>query len=73
MTAENGLGCCATIKNPLYRRAGDVFDWDLWVDSVLVEEIDAISSEALEHAFDGQLDVVGGAVQGRRMKRAGGI
>lgn len=39
-------------------RAGDIFDRHLRVNPVLVEEIDAIGAQALEHALDGQLDRV---------------
>jgi hypothetical protein len=49
----------------LLDRPGDVLDRDLRVDSVLVKEIDAIGPEALEHAFDSQLDVRRAAVEPR--------
>ena len=46
-------------------RAGDVLDRDLGIDAVLVEEIDAVGAKALEHPFDGELDVIRAAVEPR--------
>ena len=43
--------------------AGDILDWHRGIDAVLVEQIDAIRAQALEHSLDGQLDVVGTTVE----------
>ena len=40
------------LRHQVLDRAGDVLDRDLGVDAVLVEEIDAVGAEALEHALD---------------------
>ena len=42
--------------------AGDIFNWNLWVNSVLVEKIGA---EALQHTLDYPLDVFRAAVESR--------
>jgi hypothetical protein len=41
---------------------GNVFDRHLRIDSVLVQEVDAVSPEALRHLLDDLADVVGPAV-----------
>jgi hypothetical protein len=46
-------------------RPRDVLDGNLRIDPVLVEEVDAVGAEALEHSFDGELDVLGLAVEPR--------
>ena len=46
-------------------RAGDVLDRDLGIDPVLVEEVDAVGPQALEHPLDRELDVLGLAVEPR--------
>jgi hypothetical protein len=43
--------------------AGHVFDGHLRVDPVLVQQVDAVGAQALEHALDGLLDVCRPAVQ----------
>src|SRR5215469_3520750 len=50
----------------LFDSAGDVFDWDVRVDSVLIEQIDDISLEALERGVSDLPDVLGPAVQACR-------
>jgi hypothetical protein len=51
------------LPDQLLHRARDVFDRDVRVDAVLVEEVDAVGPEALQHALDRDLDVPGTAVQ----------
>ena len=46
-------------------RTGDILDRHLRVDAVLVEEIDAVGAQALQHALDGQLDTVRAADEPR--------
>ena len=43
--------------------AGDVFDGDLGIDAVLVEEVDAVGAEAGQHGVGDADDVVGAAVE----------
>jgi hypothetical protein len=71
MCAADGLGASlrksemmdlAFLDQPL-DGAGDVLDRHLGVHPVLVEQIDAIGLEALEHAFGHVLDVLRPAVQ----------
>ena len=44
-------------------RAGDILDRHLRIDPMLVEQVDAVGAQALQHAFDHQLDVIGPAVE----------
>lgn len=54
-------------RHQVLDRACHVFDRHCRVDAVLVEEIDAVGAQALQHALDHNLDVVRTAVQaGRR-------
>jgi hypothetical protein len=50
--------------------SGDVFDGDVGVDAVLVEEVDVVEVEALEGLVGDLLDVVGVGVEGLA---AGGV
>jgi hypothetical protein len=43
--------------------ASNVLNWDVRIDPMLVEKIDAIGAKPLEHPFDGELDVFGFAVE----------
>jgi hypothetical protein len=43
-------------------RAGDVFNWHVRVDAVLVEEVDGVDLEPPERALDDLPDVLGPAV-----------
>ena len=36
------------LRNELLHGAGDVFDWHLWIDAVLVKEIDDIGPEPFQ-------------------------
>ena len=47
-------------------RTGDVFDWHVRVDAVLIEQIDHISLEAFERGLGDLLDMLRPAVQARR-------
>jgi hypothetical protein len=29
----------------VFNRASDIFDWDVWIDAVLIEEIDPVGTE----------------------------
>ena len=40
------------LRHQVLDRAGDVLDRDLRVDAVLVEQVDAVGAQALEHAVD---------------------
>ena len=51
------------MRHQLLDGAGDVFDRDLRVDAMLIEEIDAVGAKTLEHALDRELDVVRAAVE----------
>ena len=51
------------LSDQLFDRTGDVFDWNVRIDSMLVQQIDAVGAEAPERAIDGSLDVLGAAVQ----------
>ncbi len=53
------------LRHQLLDGAGDVFDRDLRVDAMLIEEIDAVGAKTLEHALDRELDVVRAAVEAR--------
>jgi hypothetical protein len=43
--------------------AGDILDWNLRVDPVLVEEIDAIGAKALKHPLNHTFDVIRPAIK----------
>src|SRR5581483_5192282 len=47
----------------LFHRAGDIFDRDVGVDAVLVEEVDVVGAESPEHGVDDLADVFGPAVE----------
>jgi hypothetical protein len=51
------------LPDQLTNRPRDVLDRDSRVDAVLVEEVDAVGPEALQHALGRGLDVLGTAVQ----------
>ena len=53
----------------LLHRAGDVFDRNVGIYAVLVEEIDGIDVEPLERGLGDLLDVLGAAVQAPRLVR----
>src|SRR5207249_4191422 len=47
-------------------RTGDVLDRDVRIDAMLVQQIDAVGTEALEQGIDDRLDVLRSAVQTTR-------
>jgi hypothetical protein len=47
---------------------GDVFDRYVWVDPVLVEQIDAVGPQPLQHLVDDLADVVRSAVESSRFE-----
>ena len=71
MGAADGLGAGFGQAEVLYFAfldevpdgAGDVFDGDFGVDTVLVEQVDGFDFEPLEGAFGGLADVLGPAVE----------
>jgi hypothetical protein len=46
-----------TLANQILHRSRDVFDWDVGVDTVLIEQIDGIDLEPLERGLGDFLDV----------------
>ena len=52
-----------TFLNEVFHRPRHFFDRHVWVDTVLIEEIDEISFESLERGVRGIPDVLGPAVQ----------
>jgi hypothetical protein len=53
------------LRHQVLDGARDVLDRHLRVDAVLVQQVDAVGAQPLEHAVDGQLDVLRTAVQAR--------
>ena len=49
--------------NQLLYGTRHVFNGDVWVNPMLIEQIDDVGPEPLERAFDGPFDVLGPAVQ----------
>ena len=47
----------------LLDRPGDILDWDVGVDTVLVEQIDPLGPEPLQGALEGPDDVLRSAVE----------
>ena len=47
----------------LLDRAGDVFDRDVRVDAVLVQQVDVVGAESFQRGVDGLADVPGAAGQ----------
>ena len=47
----------------LFHRAGNIFDWDVRIDAMLIEKIDVVCPETLETSIHHPLDVFGPAVQ----------
>lgn len=65
--SPTGPSAGPAFRHQVLDRACHVFDRHCRVDAVLVEEIDAVGAQALQHALDHNLDVVRTAVQaGRR-------
>jgi hypothetical protein len=54
------------LRHQVFDCARDVLDRDLWIDTVLVKQIDSIGAQALQHAVDGGLDVLRSAVETRQ-------
>ena len=52
-------------RDQVFDRAGNIFDRHLGVDPMLVEEVDVVGIEPLEHPFGCDLDMPGAAVQTR--------
>src|SRR5207237_10896733 len=51
------------LLDQLLDRTGDVLDRDVRIDAMLVQQIDAVGTEALERGIDDRLDVLRSAVQ----------
>ena len=49
--------------NQFFDGTGDVFDWHLGIDAVLIEQIDRFDPEAFQRRFGDLLDMFGAAVQ----------
>ena len=45
--------------------SSDIFDRHLWVDPVLVEKVNSVRLQALQHAFDCEFDVIRAADESR--------
>ena len=52
-----------TLLNGFLHRAGNIFDWSIWVYAMLVEEIDGLDLEAYERCFGDPLDLLRPAFQ----------
>src|SRR2546426_6587193 len=50
------------LRNQVLDCSGHILDGDLWIDTMLVVEIDAVGLEALQRALDHLLDVIRPAV-----------
>ena len=50
------------LGDEVLHRARDLLDGHSGINPMLVEQIDAVGSEALQHPVDGSSDVVGAAV-----------
>src|SRR5712692_6139206 len=65
MCATDGLHPCfresevlhLSLLNQLFHGAGDVFDWNVQIDTMLIEQIDRIHLEPLERRLRNLLDV----------------
>ena len=53
------------LRHQILNRAGDILDRYLRVDAVLVDEVNAVSPEPLEHSIDRHLDMFRPAVEPR--------
>lgn len=54
------------LADQILDRAGHVFDGDCGIDTVLVQQIDAVRPQAFQHAVDGRAYVIGPAVEAAR-------
>src|SRR5262245_31289438 len=54
------------LLNQLLHSSGDLFDWHVQVNAVLIEQVDGLHLESLERAVDSLLDVRWPAVQAWR-------
>jgi hypothetical protein len=54
-----------TLLDHVLHRAGDVFDWHVGVNPVLIEQVDDIDLEPLKRALDSLLDMLRLTVQAR--------
>ena len=69
--AANGLHACfrksevfhLTFLNQLLHRSGDFFDWNVRIDTVLIEQVDDIGLETLQRSLGDLLDVLRAAIQ----------
>ena len=53
------------LLDQILNRSGHVLDWHLWVDSVLVKQVDDLDVEPLERGFCDLPDMLGAAAQAR--------
>lgn len=53
--------------NQLLYGSRDILDWDIWVEAVLVKQIDCFHVQAPKGAFDGPRDVLRLAVSRARL------
>src|SRR5579864_2213851 len=51
------------VFDELFHGTRNVLDWDIWIDPMLIEEIDAVRPETLQAPVHHSLDVIGPAVQ----------
>jgi hypothetical protein len=51
------------LRHQILDRAGDILDRHLWIDTVLIDQVDTIGSQAPQHALDRPLDMIRPAVR----------
>src|ERR1700749_2348876 len=51
------------LRDQILHRACHVLDRNLWIDTVLVDEVDPISPPPLQHGVNGPADVLGPTVE----------
>jgi hypothetical protein len=56
------------LSDEIANRSGNVFDRHLWVDPVLVEQVDVVRPEPLQHLVDDLADVLRPAVESSRIE-----
>jgi hypothetical protein len=57
-----------TLLNQFLYRSCHVFDWHVWINPVLIEQVDCLNLEPFDRALDGLLDVLRSAIQARHTR-----
>ena len=52
-----------TLLDQITHRASNLFDRYIWVNAVLIEQVDRVDAEPLQRVFYGQSDVLGTAAK----------